>query len=117
MPLVRAFANKFIAGLLVVTSLSCVVLGVGLWLQRQSSADFSHCTAEWQDDFVQAYKARSSASIVVSRAMDRVVRAVSDQDPDAFDAAVTHYLAVRDRQNEERAKNPLPPLPSKRCGE
>lgn len=124
MPLVRAIANRFVAALLIILGLACmgtaigqVVQGQKLSDQRQESAAFTHCTAEWQADFLTAFKARSAASIVVSRAMDRVVQAVSDQDPDAFNDAVKHYLAVRSRQNEERASNPLPPLPAVRCGE
>lgn len=117
MPLVRAVANTLVAVLLVVMGVATTVVGVGLWIQRQQSSDFTHCTAEWQDDFITAYKARSMAGLAVSRAMDRVVQAVSDHDPDAFRHAVRHYLSVRARQNEERASNPLPPLPSVRCGE
>lgn len=123
MPLVRAVANKVIAVLLVVMGVICTVTAVGQYVQgqrfadqREKSAAFTHCTAEWQADFLIAYEARSSAGIVVSDAMDRLVRAVADQDPHAFRAALKHYLAVRDRQNEERAKNPLPPLPQVRCG-
>lgn len=131
MPLVRAVANKLIFGLLVLTSLACVVLGAGLYAQqkqaaeqrqqlaeqRQRSAEFTRCTAEWQADFLTAYEARAMASIDVSDAMDAIVKAVARQDSAAFNKAVRHYLAVRDRQDKERARHPLPPLPSVRCGE
>jgi len=117
MPLVRAVANGAVATLLLVMGLACILTAYGLYAQRQDSAAFTHCTAEWQDDFLTAYEARSEAASAVSRAMDRVVQAVSDHDATGFRKAVRHYLSVRAQQNEERAKHPLPPLPSVRCGE
>jgi len=117
MPLVRAVANGAVAALLLVMGLACILTAYGLYAQRQDSAAFTHCTAEWQDDFLTAYEAGSRAALDVSNAMDDVVKAVSAQDPQAFRKAIRHYLSVRAQQNEERAKHPLPPLPSVRCGE
>lgn len=91
-------------------------LGGALYVQKQDSARFTQCTAEWQADFLSAYEARSDAAALVSDAMDGVVKAVHDQDPKAFSAAVQNYLAVRKQQINERAKNPLPPLPTVVCG-
>lgn len=116
MPLVRVVANSVIAVYLLIMGVICVAIAVALYAQRQDSADFTHCTAEWQADFLQAYEARSSAAKDVSNAMDRVMKAVKHQDADEFRKALKHYLALRAQQNEERAKNPLPPLPSVRCG-
>lgn len=116
MPLVRAVANSFIGVLLVLMGLSCIGTAIGLFVQQQRSADFTHCTAEWQADFLKAFEARSEANLAVTDAMDAIVKAVATQDSDAFRAAVKHYQAVRDKQIEERVRHPLPPLPAVRCG-
>lgn len=123
MPLVRTVANVFIAILLVVMGVACIgtaalqlIQGHMLADQRKQSAAFTHCTAEWQADFLKAFEARSEANLAVTAAMDAIVKAVANQDSDAFRTAVRHYQAVREQQIEERVKNPLPPLPEVRCG-
>lgn len=124
MPLVRAVANRVVAGFLVVMGVLMIVLAAGLWQQRETASDAEHrsdqftsCTAQWQADFLNAYRARSDASYVVNQALDKLIRAVASRDEHAFRKALHHYVTVRDRQNEQRANHPLPPLPAVRCGQ
>lgn len=91
-------------------------LGVLLVVSRDSATKYATCVAQWQQDFGSAYKARYHSSVQVGNAMDRVLKAVADQDADKFKAAVAHYNGLRDKQITARAKNPLPKLPATVCG-
>lgn len=93
------------------------VVGVLLMTTRQSTERYSHCTADWQQEFAAAYQARLAASVAVDKELDRVIRAVYAQDRAAFSRAVQAYIRTRDQQGEERVKNPLPPLPERVCGQ
>lgn len=102
---------------LVLTLVLNTVVGVLLITTRQSTAAYSRCTAEWQQQFGEAYRARVAASSAVDNAMDGVVRAVAAEDSEAFKLAVQKYVGLRDEQAETRKKNPLPPLPEVLCGD
>lgn len=102
---------------LVLTLTLNAVVG-GLLIQtRQSAEDYASCSAEWQQQFGTAYRARIAASIEVDSAQDDVFRAVAAGDPEKFKTALANYIKVRDAQKRERAKNPLPPLPEQLCGD
>lgn len=92
------------------------VVGVLLIQTRQSAQDYASCSAQWQQQFGTAYRARVAASIEVDAAQDAVFRAVAASDPKAFKVALADYIEVRDQQKREREKNPLPPLPEQLCG-
>lgn len=109
----------FLAGLvsLVLAVAIQASVGVLLYQTRQSADDYASCSAEWQQQFGGAYRARVAASIEVDVAQDAVFRAVAAEDPAGFQAALDAYIKVRDNQVKERAKNPLPPLPEQLCGD
>lgn len=102
-----------------------------LILTRARTEAYATCAAKWQQQFSVAYierdnanQARLQSAATVSDAMDQIVLAISKDDREGFEAAIRNYLQVRARQNEvrqkqdeERAKNPLPPLPETLCGE
>lgn len=102
-----------------------------LILTRARTEAYATCAAQWQQQFSVAYverdnanQARLASAATVSDAMDNIVTAIAKDDREGFNAAITNYLQVRERQNEvrakqdeERAKNPLPPLPETLCGE
>lgn len=94
-----------------------MVVGVLLIIGKNATESYSRCTAEWQQQFGEAYVARVTASTEVSEAMDDIVQSVADDDKAAFDAAVQHYVKVREDQKQKQAENPLPPLPEALCGE
>lgn len=116
MPLVRVIANWFIGFYIVLISVLCISIAAGLLVQRHESAQFTRCIAQWQDEFVTSYSARAKASPPVFKAFDGIVKAVAAKDSDAFRMATQHYLNVRAKQNRQRHQNPIPPLPSVRCG-
>lgn len=101
---------------LVLTLTLNTVVGLLLIATRQSAADFSKCSAQWQQQFGSAYRARIAAAKKVDTALDGVLRAVAAEDPDAFRRAVAQYVQLRDDQATARADNPLPPLPEQLCG-
>lgn len=101
---------------LVLTLALNTIVGLLLIGTRQSAAEYARCSAEWQQEFGSAYRARVATVSAVDRSLDRVVRAVADQDPVAFKKAVRHYVALRDKQTQAREENPLPPLPETLCG-
>lgn len=125
--------NKIGRGLIVALSVALVLnFGLGLLLVQQRAtgertaregerlardlATYSNCTNKWQQDFATGYQARYDAAVLVSEAMDGVVGAVAAQDPEKFRAAIARYLKVREQQNADREKTPLPPLPDQLCG-
>lgn len=101
---------------LVVTVALNVVVGLLLILTRESTARYTECSADWQQQFGTAYRARLDASIDVGTAMDGVLMAVDSNDPSSFNTAVDRYVALRQAQDRERRANPLPPLPETLCG-
>ena len=101
---------------LVLTLALNAIVGVLLMTTRQSTERYSRCTAEWQQEFAAAYRARLAASVDVDEALDAVIHAVYARDRDAFAKSVRHYVRTRDKQESDRAKNPLPPLPERVCG-
>jgi cytochrome b561 len=92
------------------------IVGALLVVTRKSANDYFTCTADWQQQFGKAYKARAEATIAVETALDAVVRAVATQNREAFKRAVAEYVRLRDDQTEERRTNPLPQLPAQLCG-
>jgi len=115
----RKISVVTVAGIvaLVLTLALNAVVGVLLIQTRRSANDYAACSAQWQQQFGTAYRARVAASIEVDTAQDAVFRAVAANDPDAFKVALAEYIKVRDQQKSERAKNPLPPLPEQLCGD
>lgn len=101
---------------LILTVTLNAAVGVLLIQTRQSTARYATCTAEWQQQFGEAYSARVEAATAVSEAMDRVVFAVAHQDPKEFRKAVANYVALRSDQADAQKNNPLPPLPEVLCG-
>lgn len=93
-----------------------LVEGLLLILTRHETAQYTRCTAQWQQQFSDSYKARVDSASEVSTAMDRVIKAVYSSDPDAFKAAIQNYVNVRARQDAAREKNPLPAPPDEVCG-
>lgn len=122
MPTSRITNRVLTAGLYIALVLN-FLLGVMLIQQRATVANtardfasYSRCTADWQRDFYEATSARYNAAKAVSSAMDEVIKAVATKDTERFRVAITKYLAVREEQNSERRRSPLPPLPDKVCG-
>ena len=101
---------------LAVTVTMNAVVGFLLIVTRTQAEDYTECTAQWQQQFSVAYLARTHSAAEVSEAMDRVLLAVDSQSQSDFDGAVNNYVALREKQNRERANNPLPPLPEDLCG-
>lgn len=83
---------------------------------RADTADFTRCTAQWQEDFFTAYSARTDANAETQDAIDRIVEAVNSPRQAGISAAVDNYVEVRKEQLAKRAANPLPPLPEEACG-
>ena len=83
---------------LVLTVSLNTVVGLLLIQTRQAAAEYSRCTAEWQQEFGEVAKARGAA-------LDNVIRAVADQDEAAFKRAIHQY-----------ERHPFPPLPETVCG-
>lgn len=102
---------------LVLTVALNAIVGLLLIGTRQSTENYAKCSADWQQQFGTAYRARIAASMKVDEAQDQVFRAVAAQDTDAFKAALSRYVKLRDNQEAEREKNPLPPLPDVLCGD
>ncbi len=102
---------------LLIASIAMLAVGVLLITTKNTTESYSKCTAEWQQQFGEAYTARVDAAREVSDAMDAIVLSVSGSDRTAFHKAVADYLYVRDRQKADQAENPLPPLPEVLCGE
>lgn len=92
------------------------IVGLLLIATRQSTAEYTSCSADWQQQFGSAYRARVTAAKKVDRAQDEVFRAVADEDAVAFKSALGRYIKLRDNQKAKRAANPLPPLPETLCG-
>lgn len=111
-PAHRLFSVAFVISLLFNS-----IVGVLLIITRQSSEQYARCTADWQQEFAAAYQARLAASMDVDTALDAVIRAVNAKDPEAFKKAVRTYVQMRDQQENDRADNPLPPLPERVCGD
>ena len=102
-----------------------------LIVTRARTEAYAQCTAQWQQQFSVAYVARDSAYQArldsagrVSEATDLVIVSVTSDDPAKFREAIDNYLKVRADQNrirkeqdEERVRNPLPPLPETLCGQ
>lgn len=101
---------------LVMSLIANAFVGVLLIFTRASTEEYARCSAEWQQQFTVGYLARSDAAAEVSEAMDEVVTAVAAEDAAAFNVAVRKYVTLREKQNAERRKNPLPPLPKTLCG-
>lgn len=101
---------------LVLTLVLNTIVGILLISTRASTAEYTRCSALWQQQFSAAYKARVAAVTAVDEALDEVLRAVAARDPQAFKAAVAHYVHLRDEQARARKENPLPPPPEALCG-
>lgn len=102
---------------LIVTTVCAAVTGILLITTKAATEAYSQCTAQWQQQFGEAYTARVEAAREVSDAMDAIVLSVSADDRSAFHKAVEDYLNVRESQKRDQAANPLPPLPEVLCGE
>lgn len=94
-----------------------VIVGVMLIFTRLATDNYAKCTADWQQQFQQAYEPRASASAEVDKSIDDIVTSVGMDDSAAFRAAVSRYLAVRAQQDKDRQENPYPPLPQVLCGD
>lgn len=108
--------NAVVGLLLIVTRQNSIATAERLKETSERLAEYTTCTAAWQQRFGEAYRARVDASKRVDTALDAVVRAVDAQDPDAFARSVDRYVELRDQQATARAENPLPPLPEQLCG-
>lgn len=93
-----------------------VATGILVGVTLTSTNAYSRCSAEWQQDFSVAYKARVSARASVDNALDKVVTAVALEDPRLFRRAVARYIRLRDQQIKKQERNPLPALPQTTCG-
>ena len=106
-----AVVANFLVGLLLIQTRAA----------NQDTADklaaYTVCTNEWQQQFATAYRVRLAASRDVSEALDAIMIAVDKKDPEKFKAALNRYLTVRETQEVQRKKNPLPPLPDRLCGQ
>lgn len=116
-PMRRPGFDTVIRTALVLIVVVNVFLGILLIQQRASSSDFTECVATYQRDFGRAYAARSDAANETSAALDRLVLAVAAEDRAKFRRALAAYVEQRERQDRERTGNPLPPLPTKLCGD
>jgi Tfp pilus assembly protein PilN len=77
---------------------------------------FTVCVAAFNQRFTEAYTARLKPSTEASDALDRLIRAVANDDRAEFRKALTAYVALREKVKAEQASNPYPPLPLDYCG-
>lgn len=108
--------RQMLGGGLILVGVLQVIVGALLVLTYVRTAEYTECTASWQQQFGSAYAARIEASTEVSTAIDDIVTSVGAEDPTAFNVAVTKYLQVRAQQDKDRASNPYPELPQTLCG-
>lgn len=108
---------NYLGIVMVVMTLSLVLVTVLFIFTLSKITDYSQCTSVWQQQFGQAYTARVAANEQVDSAMDDIVFAVASDDKEDFAKAVNAYVAVRAKQDAERIKNPVPPLPEVLCGD
>lgn len=109
-------AHRRITLLLVVTLLANMLVGVLLIITRKSAEDYSKCSAAWQQAFATGYQARYDAARAVDLSIDKILRSLVAGDDEQAKRDGVAYVALRDRQIREQAKNPLPPLPEGVCG-
>lgn len=108
--------------LLVVALLANAVVGGLLIWTRATLSDYVRCTSAYNQQFAAAYAARVAAAEPVSNATDQVIRSAAaaiageDAEGEAFAEALTEYVEVRNQQDKDRRRNPLPPLPQTLCG-
>lgn len=109
------FRQLAILGFIAVLAANAVT-GALLIVTRANAADYTACTARWQQDFSRSYQARLDARVKVDQEIDRIVEAVDVGDMPGLTRAVNRYVELRESQERERIKNPLPPLPETLCG-
>jgi hypothetical protein len=102
---------------LIIASAAMLAVGVMLIVTKNATESYSKCTAQWQQQFGEAYTARVTAANEVSEAIDGIVQGIADQDRAMYDSAIVQYVEVRAAQKKKQAENPLPPLPEVLCGE
>lgn len=93
-----------------------VFLGALLQITRIQQGDFTQCSAEYNQQFSEAYKARLQASTEATEALDRLVLAVNSKDREKFHAALANYVTLRTKAKATAQANPYPPLPDQFCG-
>lgn len=91
--------------------------GVLLISTYTKASSYTTCSARWQDEMSVAFRARAAVAAEASTALDRIIRAVAEDNDRAFRRALESYVKVRDRQDRQRQKNPLPEPPEALCGE
>lgn len=116
MPIEKRIRWLVVVWLLVITMTCNLVVGGLLIWQRADSAEFTKCTATWQNDFFTAYSARTGAVAEKDKALDDLIIAVASEDRREFAQALAGYEKVRETQIAERKANPYPPLPRQACG-
>lgn len=102
---------------LIVSILANMACGILLLLTRKSANDYYSCMGDWQQKAAIATKARADANAEVQQATDAIIRAVATQDRAGFQKALAAYVALRQRQDEQRKAHPIPDLPDRACGD
>lgn len=92
-------------------------LGVLLIQGRSDLSDYVQCSVEYQTQNNAATKVRSDAAAEVSKKLDKVIRAVAEQNGPEFREAIRKYIKKRDQQDQQRKDNPPPEPPDEFCGE
>lgn len=108
--------QNVLLGLLVVALASNVLVGVLLQVSRIQQGDFTRCSADYDQQFSQAYRARLAASTEATEALDRLVMAVDSRDDAEFQNALDNYVKLRTKAKATAQANPYPPLPESVCG-
>lgn len=116
-------APKWMTMMVVATVIAQALVGILLIVTYANTgktakvlAEYQACVADYNQQFSTIYKARSEAAVQTDKVLDKVIKAVDDQDAKAFRRAVDNYLEARERQDRNRVQNPTPPLPISFCG-
>jgi hypothetical protein len=115
---------------LILSIVSCAVVGALLVVTRKSANDYFTCVADWQQRFGRGYNARyeaaqqaDAATDAAWDALDGVIEQIRPYNAAAFAKSIDDYRELRSEQraqkaeqNHTQAENPPPPLPNKVCG-
>lgn len=113
MPHVR-FPNNWL--IYVIAAVQAAVAGLLIYVIVDQKG-YETCMARWQQASTISTNARAEANSRVQATLDEIVLTIPDGDRSAFRKAVTAYIEEREKQKQERVKNPIPPLPETVCGE
>jgi hypothetical protein len=77
--------------------------------------DFISCVSQWGTDSTERTETLTDLSQERTAALDRLIRAVAQQDPELFRGRITEYIATSDAYEAALEDNPIPEAPDLRC--